>query len=141
MARAIRPLFRIAGDFLDPRLAARPLVLSCLAQATLIASVYSIGIFVGPQAAPFWAYLLFLPVIFLLIQLPISVAGLGVREATFVSLFGSVGISAEPSLTVSLTFFALAVINNIAGAAFYMLRGAGVVAPKSTRVRSLRSSR
>ncbi len=132
MARAIRLLSMIARDFLDPSLAGRPLVLSCLTQTTLIASVYSIGVLDGAQTAPLWAYVLFLPVIFLLIQLPISVAGLGVREAAFVSLFGAVGIAAEASLAVSLTFFALAVINNIAGAAFYMLRGDGAAAPKST---------
>lgn len=120
-ARFVSWLSRIALDLLDPRLACRPLALSCLAQVTMIATVCSIGVFGQAEAASLWPYFLFLPVIFLLVQLPISVAGLGVREAAFVTLFGAVGFPPEASLAVSLTYFALAVVNNIAGAGIYLL--------------------
>lgn len=126
VARAARLLSRIGRDFLDLRLAGRPLALSCLAQATMIATVYSIGVLGGLGDASWWAYPLFLPVIFLVTQLPISVAGLGVREAAFVTLFGTIGIAPEASLAVSLTYFALAVANNIVGLVVYLLDGVKV---------------
>ncbi len=123
LMRAARPLSSVARDLLDLRLAGWPLALSCLAHGAMVASVYSIGGLGNEDAAPLWTYALFLPAILLLTQLPISVAGLGVREAAFVSLFGVVGIAPEVALAMSLTFFALVVVNNIGGVGLYLLSG------------------
>jgi uncharacterized membrane protein YbhN (UPF0104 family) len=48
-------------------------------------------------------FLLFLPVVAVVTLLPISIGGLGLREAVMVFLFGQVGVSAADVLAVSLT--------------------------------------
>ncbi len=47
-------------------------------------------------------FLLFIPLMFIVVQLPISVGGLGVRETTLVYFFGKVGAPATVSVSVGL---------------------------------------
>lgn len=51
---------------------------------------------------PFGVNLLVTPLLFIAFALPISVAGIGVREAGFVVCYGAFGIGAEPALAASL---------------------------------------
>jgi glycosyltransferase 2 family protein len=60
------------------------------------------------QAFPFSAVAVFVPLISLAGMIPISVNGLGVREALYLLLFGRIG--ASPEVAVSLAFLYLAVI-------------------------------
>jgi uncharacterized membrane protein YbhN (UPF0104 family) len=78
---------------------------------------------IGGFSAPLWSQPLFLPVIFLLSQLPISIAGIGVREAAFVSLFTTVGATAEQALALSLAYFTLSVVNSLVGGVVYLAFG------------------
>ncbi len=57
----------------------------------------------------------------MLIALPISIGGLGLREYLFVTFFALLGIDPEHAVTFSLTFFALNLLWSFAGAPFYFL--------------------
>jgi uncharacterized protein (TIRG00374 family) len=57
----------------------------------------------------------------MLIALPVSIAGLGVREALFIMFFGLIGIDKEHAVAFSLTFFAINLLWSAAGGPFYFL--------------------
>jgi uncharacterized membrane protein YbhN (UPF0104 family) len=57
----------------------------------------------------------------MLIALPVSIAGLGVREALFIMFFSLLGIDKEHAVAFSLTFFAINLLWSAAGGPFYFL--------------------
>lgn len=120
LAKTIHAIAAILRDFRTPRLFGLPFVQSCAMMAATILCVMAMSGAIGGFSAPLWSQPLFLPVIFLLSQLPISIAGIGVREAAFVSLFGAVGATAEQALALSLAFFTLGVVNNLIGGLVYL---------------------
>jgi glycosyltransferase 2 family protein len=67
---------------------------------------------------PLVYYFVYVPIITFLIMLPISVGGLGVREAAFVYFFGSEHMSPEAAFTLSLLIYAFTVISQLPGAVF-----------------------
>jgi uncharacterized membrane protein YbhN (UPF0104 family) len=70
-------------------------------------------------------YFVFVPLTSLVLVLPISFAGLGVREGTYVFLFSQVGMSQEMALSLSLLVYALGTVTpGLVGGAIYLLRGA-----------------
>lgn len=69
---------------------------------------------------PFWPFVSILPILNLLIALPISVSGLGVREGLSVILFSLMGLSKEHAVTFSLTFFTVTLAWSLVGSIFYM---------------------
>jgi uncharacterized protein (TIRG00374 family) len=72
-----------------------------------------------------WYFMLFVPITSLVLLLPISFAGLGVREGTYVMLFTRVGMSHQEALSLSLLVYAIGtVIPGLIGGVIYLLRGA-----------------
>ena len=61
------------------------------------------------------------PVTVIIIMIPISVGGLGVREGAFVSLFGIVGMSVNQSFAISGTNSVMVTIIGLMGGIFYIL--------------------
>ena len=79
---------------------------------------YSVGLSLGINL-PFIYYLSIFPLATLVSLIPISVAGLGTREATLISLFGLFGIAATKVFSMSLiTFFIAGIIPAIIGASY-----------------------
>ena len=75
-------------------------------------------------------------VVSVLVLLPITVAGLGLREATIVGLLGTMGVPAEKGLAISLTFFGFFLLGALAGAVCDPLlgrRGSGTTQNASRR--------
>jgi uncharacterized protein (TIRG00374 family) len=107
------------------------------ARPALLAGVFMISVFfqlcrcaivwVGALAfgvhLPVLVYVVIVPVIFLITLLPVSIAGLGVREVGFVYLFGQVGMPAEIALSVSLLIRLVNVLLATPGAWFFARRG------------------
>jgi uncharacterized protein (TIRG00374 family) len=70
------------------------------------------------------AYLfVIIPAGVLVSMLPISLGGLGVREALYVALFGAVGVAPAPAFALSFASFVLGAIVLLPGAALYALGG------------------
>ena len=72
------------------------------------------------EAAP-ELFVLLVPVGILVALLPISLGGLGPREATYVGLMGLAGIAPEPALVLALTREAMNLATTIPGAIIYAL--------------------
>jgi uncharacterized protein (TIRG00374 family) len=95
-------------------------LLSLLLQTLIIVTYYLIGagLNLGVSIAYFFLYV---PLITFVAMVPISVAGLGVREGGAVYFFAKIGVDAATALTMSLTWFALTlVVSGLGGLAFLL---------------------
>lgn len=87
------------------------------------------------EAAP-ELFVLLVPIGILVALLPISLGGLGPREATYVGLMGLAGIAPEPALVLALTREAMNLATAIPGAILYALGPAVVEGSSTTRAPS-----
>jgi glycosyltransferase 2 family protein len=124
-ATAAATVGAVRGALSAPRLFARVFALS-IAFQVLVAAVNAclfaaIGVHVG--LAPCVVYT---PMIFTLAMLPVSLSGLGVREAAYAWFFGQAGVGRADAVAVSLLFFALVALASLPGAPLFALeRGRG----------------
>ena len=73
---------------------------------------------------PLGVFMLFTPLISFSLALPISVAGLGVREQTYLTLFGVVGVPGPTAVAMSLVNYLLTnVVVGMVGGGLYALEG------------------
>lgn len=84
----------------------------------------NIGIFyaLGINHLSLTTFLLFVPIIFAIQLLPISVNGLGVREGAYVYFFGTVGVGSVQAITASLIFWVLVMIVSLPGGLIFASR-------------------
>jgi len=100
----------------------RALGVSLLFNLLLISVVAVLALGLGIQVS-LWYFLLFVPLISLSLTLPISISGLGVRETTFVLLFGQAGVEQPQAFALSLAFYGVTVATGLVGGALYALEG------------------
>jgi uncharacterized protein (TIRG00374 family) len=67
----------------------------------------------------------FTPMIFTVTPLPISIAGFGVREASYVFFFGQAGVSASAAVAASFLFFGTVAVASLPGAPVWALARRG----------------
>jgi uncharacterized membrane protein YbhN (UPF0104 family) len=67
------------------------------------------------------AFFSIMAIVNMLIALPVSISGIGVREQLFTWFFALLNIDGEKAVTFSLTYFALNIIWSLAGGPFYFL--------------------
>jgi uncharacterized membrane protein YbhN (UPF0104 family) len=70
-----------------------------------------------------WDLAVIVPISFVIQAIPVSLNGLGVREAAFSFCFSRLGLPLESALAVSLTSAALAASVSLVGGAVYVARG------------------
>lgn len=75
---------------------------------------------------PLIYFFVFIPVITIAAALPLTFAGIGVREGSYVGLFALAGIPAEQSVTVALVSLSLVLVVAINGAVLFALYGASL---------------
>lgn len=66
--------------------------------------------------------LLSIPIIFAITMLPVSMNGLGVREAGYVYFFSQVGLSTEEAVAISIFFFLVVTLVSLIGGGIFALR-------------------
>ena len=94
------------------------LLLSALLQALIIVTYYLIGAGLN-LGVPMAYFFLYVPLITFVAMLPVSVAGLGVREGSAVYFFAKVGVDAAAALSMSLAWFSLTlIVSGLGGLAF-----------------------
>ncbi|MFQ5735698.1 MAG: lysylphosphatidylglycerol synthase transmembrane domain-containing protein [Thermodesulfobacteriota bacterium] len=97
-------------------------ICSLLVQGGTIISFYVLGRGLGIDV-PVGYYFLFIPLTTTVSMLPISLAGLGLREGAFVYLFTRVGVAQEQALTLSLMWFVTSVLVSMIGGVEYVRMG------------------
>jgi uncharacterized membrane protein YbhN (UPF0104 family) len=108
------------------RLLAMGLLLSLVIQLTCIAGTYLISTAVG-LTVPAIYFFIFVPIINAISAIPVTIAGLGVREAGFTALFGMfftrLGVTPDQAVSISiLTFAAMVLVNIIGGVEYVRIR-------------------
>jgi uncharacterized protein (TIRG00374 family) len=94
------------------------ILLSTVLQALLIVAYYLIASGLNLRI-PMGYFFLYVPLITFVAMMPISVAGLGVREGGAVYFFARVGVDAATALTMSLVWFSLGlVVSGLGGFTF-----------------------
>jgi hypothetical protein len=102
----------------------RSYLVSFLFNFSLIAMNIFIGLALGAQAT-LAQYAIFVPITSIVLLLPISFAGLGVREETYRQLFGQVGVPGEVAVAMSLLVYVFGnICTGLIGGIIYMLRNA-----------------
>lgn len=96
----------------------RILILSLLLQINVIVYYYIIAAALGIQLS-FFYFCLFIPPILILTMLPVSVGGVGVREAAFLFFFVPLGITPAEIVSLSLWSYILALLFNLSGGLVY----------------------
>ncbi len=97
---------------------------SLLVQFIRVAIAVSLGYGLGIRAE-LLDYFIFIPIITVLTFLPVSIAGVGVRELAFVFFFTRVGVPEYACISLSLFYFAMGIVGTLPGAFIYMATGLG----------------
>lgn len=97
----------------------KALLISVIVQTIVIFAVYALsrGLSVNVPLLPLF---IFVPVISTIATIPISISGLGVREASFVLLFGFLGISPAQATAVSFAWFLSVATGSLPGLIEYL---------------------
>jgi uncharacterized protein (TIRG00374 family) len=69
---------------------------------------------------PFPYFLIFFPVITLISMIPISLNGMGLREYSFMSLFGAIGVSAASCIALGLLSSIVIILSSLPGGVVYI---------------------
>jgi uncharacterized protein (TIRG00374 family) len=95
-------------------------------------AIYLLGISIGASFT-FWDALVMIPPVLLIIMLPISMGGWGIREVSMVGMLALIGVPKEAALTISVQMGVLGIIASLPGAWFYIRRQKPVIAESAAR--------
>ena len=110
---------------------------SIAVQLLRITQAWLLGLALG-IAPGFTAYLVYIPVILLVMLLPITINGIGTSQAAFVWLFAASGVEAADAFALSVLFLALGTIGNLPGGLLYAVGGLHGRPAADARVEDLR---
>ena len=127
----------------------RVLGVSILVQVIRVLQGWCLGCALGLQL-PLLTYFVFIPIIVLIMQIPITVSGLGTTQLAFDRLFIPQGAAPPQVFVFSILFLALGIIGTLPGGVLYALgadslgRRSGVSReggpPHATRISQFRKS-
>jgi uncharacterized protein (TIRG00374 family) len=86
---------------------------------------YLISISLGIRIPYLW-FVALVPSVMVVSMIPISIAGLGVRESAYVGIFSNMGIQAAKSFSISLVTFTLNIWLCVIGGILYLVHGSYV---------------
>lgn len=95
------------------------LAASVAVQAIRVLQAYCLGIAIG-ITAPLWTYFVFVPLIVIVMQVPITISGLGTSQLMFELFFARVGVAAPQAVALSILFVALGIVGNLPGGLLYL---------------------
>jgi uncharacterized protein (TIRG00374 family) len=101
----------------------RVLMMSVLVQGIRVLQAWCLGEALGLDL-PLSVYFALLPVILLIMQLPITINGLGTTQAAFAGFFGAAGGPEPQVVALSVLFLVLGIVGSLPGGLIYALRPA-----------------
>jgi uncharacterized membrane protein YbhN (UPF0104 family) len=108
------------------RLIYNGLLLSFIVQGLCTIEVYLLSIAIGLKV-PIIYFLIFVPIINAISTIPVTIAGLGVREVSFTTLFNmffiKLGVTSNQAVSLSLLTFATMILINLIGGIEYLRIG------------------
>ena len=94
------------------------LILSVFVQTLRVVQAYCLGRSLG-LGEPLVLYFAFVPIITLIMQIPITVGGLGTTQYAFERFFGYAGVAPPQAVALSILFLALGTLGNLPGGLLY----------------------
>jgi uncharacterized protein (TIRG00374 family) len=117
LARGFRSLWEaLHGYRSQPRALLVVLGATVVFQFVRIISIWLCGEAVGVDVSPL-VYIVMGPLLFLVMLIPFTINGLGVREAFFIAFLGRFGVDADAAFATGFLFYAVTVASSIPGAA------------------------
>lgn len=124
----LRTLHRITDALTDAvrryathhRALVRVLAMSVLVQVFRVLQAWCLGVALGIDM-PLATYFVFIPIIVLIMQVPITVNGLGTTQVAFHQLFVPQGAPAAPVFALSILFLALGIVGSLPGGVLYAM--------------------
>lgn len=112
------------------RVLAGAFLISLVFQLNVILHYVLVGLALG-LPLPLEAYFLVVPVVLLILQLPLSLNGIGLREAVFIAflgaaLWGDRGATENQAFSYSVVVYAMILVQGLLGGVFFALRGRAV---------------
>ncbi len=98
------------------------LLISLGIQASRILGIYVIGLSIGITLS-FKYYMIIVPIVIVVTLIPITVAGLGLREVSFIYLFEQIGFSSTAAFTLSILTDLIILLISLIGGAIYLIKG------------------
>ncbi|CAA7614665.1 lysylphosphatidylglycerol synthase transmembrane domain-containing protein [Magnetospirillum sp. UT-4] len=124
--RLVRGLVQLAGDtrklFFHPGWSLSTLLVALVGHVNLSMTVYLLASGLKIDIDPLDCLVLVPPVI-LVMTLPISIAGWGVRETAMVTAFGFVGVADHSALVLSVLFGIVGMVTALPGGLVFLLAG------------------
>ena len=112
-----------------PRALVASFLLTGFVQMLRILVFYAVALSFGVHASVTY-YFIFVPLITLLIMLPVSINGIGVREGSFVAFFALVGVSTAQAFIISFVVSVLTTLMTAVGGVFYMFDKSAITPQK-----------
>ncbi len=106
-----------------PRALTAVLGVTVVLQAARIAAIWLCGEAVGVDVSPL-VYVVLGPLLFLVMMVPFTINGLGVREAFFVAFLGRFGVDADAAFATGFLFYAITIATALPGGAILLWRSA-----------------
>jgi glycosyltransferase 2 family protein len=122
---AVRRYSRHHGELLRVLAASVAVQMLRVFQAYLLGRALGIPLGIG-------AYLVFIPLIVLVLQVPVTVSGIGTSQWAFDWLFGQAGVPSAQAVALSILFIALGTVGNLPGGILYALGRARRPSPSSS---------
>ncbi|MEJ2324987.1 MAG: lysylphosphatidylglycerol synthase transmembrane domain-containing protein [Nitrospirota bacterium] len=97
----------------------KTVLLSVVVQVAIIYAIYVLALGLG-EHIPFLAMLIFVPIITTVSAFPISLAGIGLREASSVLLFGTIGVGPDTATAISFAWFLSTAAGGLTGLYEYL---------------------
>ncbi len=93
-----------------------------LASACKVIADYIIAISLGIDISLLY-FFIFIPIVSIVTIIPVTIAGIGIRENAYVKLFSTVGLKNAESFSISILSFSISLLFCIAGAILYGVKG------------------
>lgn len=99
------------------------IALSLVFRAIVVVNTYVVALGLGMEV-PFGYFLVIVPLVELILLVPVSIQGFGVRETSYLYLFSAVGATGEVAVALGVVMqLVLGVFNNVVGGIVYALDG------------------
>ena len=109
--------FRTIGG--HPAAILQSLGISALNQLFLCMTAWIVALCLGVNVSPAY-FLIFVPLITLISMIPISLNGMGLREYSFMALFGGIGVAGEYCIAMGLLHSLMVIMSSLPGGVVYI---------------------
>jgi glycosyltransferase 2 family protein len=99
------------------------LALTVVLQLVRVTAIWLCGEAVGVGVSPL-VYVVLGPLLFLVMMVPFTINGLGVREAFFVAFLARFDVAADPAFATGFLFYAVTIATSLPGGVILLWRSA-----------------